>query len=422
MPLLRPFLGLAGVDLSKIDGPLKDMAQLREECDALARMMDRFNELFSARGWIAYDLLNSEAAKAAIAEAEAGNMEAEEILARHYSADQVAIQLRTLLGLESFRPRMRLAELALIDYREERYHACIPVVLALLDGMGNELGNQGFFSQNVDLAAWDSIAACNSGLNNLKTLLFKPRKKTTEEPITLPYRNGILHGMYLGYDNQTVAAKSWAALFATADWARRIEQDKKEAPPPELEPSLREVVALLKQNEEAKARREAWKPRESEDRFDPARIAPHSPEAALIEFLNAWKDKKYGVMAKRTHPFHGGRTRNALAGEVRDYYKEIRLDVFEIETLLDTAPAVAEITVRGSGVQHGKPVPSGQLRSAANALDARRYGRRLVHHELESVAGIVYRRECLKTVTAPALCFRLKREGTNPWKCIHVRA
>ena len=33
----------------------------------------------------------------------------------------------------------------------------IPVVLALLDGMVNDLGYHGFFSGNVDLTAWDSI-------------------------------------------------------------------------------------------------------------------------------------------------------------------------------------------------------------------------------------------------------------------------
>ena len=356
LPLLRPILRLAGVDVSKLEGPLSDLTPLQSKFAALVEMMDRFNELFAARGWIAYDWLDTEVAKAAIAEAEAGNIDqAEEILARHYTADQVAIQLRTLLGLASFRPRMRLAELALIDYREGRYHASVPVVLALLDGMVNELGNQGFFSQNVDLSTWDSIAACNSGISSLKKLLFKMRQKTTEEPITLPYRNGIHHGMDLGYDNQMVAAKSWAALLATADWARRIEQGKKEAPPPEPEPTWREAMELLKQNNETKQRLEAWKPRQPEDISDPANSAPHTPEAALIEFLNAWKNKKYGVMAKRTHPFPGDRTLNALAGEVRGYYKDVCLDEFVIEAIEDKAPAITEIRVRGRGVQYGQP-------------------------------------------------------------------
>jgi hypothetical protein len=42
---------------------------------------------------------------------------------------------------------------ALVDYEQERYHACVPVVLALLDGLVNELyeKRRGFFAEGVDL-------------------------------------------------------------------------------------------------------------------------------------------------------------------------------------------------------------------------------------------------------------------------------
>ncbi len=43
---------------------------------------------------------------------------AENLLVEHYNADQVAIQLKTLWGIKAFRPRLRLAELALADYKE----------------------------------------------------------------------------------------------------------------------------------------------------------------------------------------------------------------------------------------------------------------------------------------------------------------
>ncbi|HEY3444670.1 MAG TPA: hypothetical protein VGK29_28220 [Paludibaculum sp.] len=355
LSVFGPFLRLAGVDLSKIMDPLNDLPKARREFDEFAKVLDRFNDLFAARGWVAYDWLSIEVAKTAIAEAEAGDMDqAEGMLVQHYGADQISLQLRTLMGLASFRPRMRLAELALIDYREGRYHACVPVVLALLDGMVNDLGNLGFFSEHVDLTAWDSIAACDSGINELKTLLFGPRKKTTEETVAVPYRNGILHGRDLGYDNRMVAAKSWAALFATADWARRIEQGKRKAPPPEPELTLSEVIALLGHTNEAKARLEAWKPRRLEDMPELAN-GPDTPEAALTEFLDAWKNKRYDVMAKRTHLFRSDLTLNARAGEVRTFYRDLQLYGFEIGSTADQAPAVTEITVRGRGNQYGQP-------------------------------------------------------------------
>lgn len=289
-PVLKPLLSLAGVDSKAIGDSLRSLDELQKQATELAHLLDRFNELFAPRGWIAYDLLNSDLAKAAVAAAETGDMmHAEDILVQHYNADQVAIQLNALRGTKAFRPRLRLAELALTDYREGRYHASIPVVLALLDGMVNELGNMGFFSQNVDLVAWDSIAAHDRGLAELKRLFFKQRSKTTTDAIDLPYRNGILHGMDLAYDTPMVAAKCWAALFATADWARRIEQGKKDAPPPESEPSWSDVLAKVQQVMAEKARIEAWKPRDVVGLANPVE---GSPEAALIDFLECLESSK----------------------------------------------------------------------------------------------------------------------------------
>ena len=182
LPVLSPFLRLVGVDVNELKKPLAELDRYREQLEAHTRMLDRFNELFARRGWIVYDGMNTDAATAAIAAAEAGNIDdAEDILVRHYTAEQVAVELRMLAGINAFRPRLRLAELALADYREGRHHACVPVVLAQLDGMVNELGNQGFFSENVNLEAWDSIAAYDGGLNELKSLLFRQRSKTTTE-------------------------------------------------------------------------------------------------------------------------------------------------------------------------------------------------------------------------------------------------
>jgi len=351
LPVLKPLFSLVGVDSTGIADGLRSLEYAQKEAADLVKTLDRFNELFASRGWIAYDWLNADLAKAAVAAAEGGDMaHAENLLVEHYNPGQVAIQLRTLWGIKAFRPRMRLAELALTDYQEGRYHACIPVVLALLDGMVNELENLGFFSQNVDLIAWDSIAAHDRGLTELKRLLFKQRSKTTTAVIDLPYRNGILHGMDLAYDNLMVAAKCWAALFATADWARQIEQGKKDAPPPEPEPCWSDVLTKIQQIAADKARFETWKPRQDADLDNPRE---GSPEAALIDFLNAWKARNYGVMARWLGAFDK-RLLNTRAGQVRSYYEQLALQDFMIEAVNDKAAAVSEIEVRGRGTQYGR--------------------------------------------------------------------
>lgn len=351
LPILGPLLSLAGVDTVAMRASLQSVEDLHERARVLAHTLDRFNELMAPRGWIAYDLLNADVAKAVVRVAETGDIKgAEGLLVQHYGADQVAFELGTLQGIQAFRPRLRLAELALADYREGRYHASIPVVLALLDGMVNELGNQGFFSQTVDLVAWDSIAAHDRGLTELKRLLFKQRSRTTTDTIDLPYRNGILHGMDLAYDTPTVAAKCWAALFATADWARRVEQGQKEPPRPEPEPTWKDVIANVRQVAAMNTRLESWRPRPAVSIAIPD---PESPEATVVDFLEAWKARNYGVMAKWLGAFDG-RPLNTRAGQIRRYYEHLVLREFAVENVTDKAAAVSEISVRGKGSQFGQ--------------------------------------------------------------------
>ena len=248
MPFLRPVLRIFGVETDKMDEALANVDDLVRQAEELAQIPDQFNDLFASRGWIIYDLLNLDVAKSAINKAVSGDFDgAETDLVDYYSVETVRWKLRTMNAVEAFRPRMPLAQKALTDYEEERYHACIPVVLALLDGLVNELHEKrrGFFAQNVDLTAWDSIAAHSRGLNVLSEIFQKGRRKTTTEQITIPYRNGILHGMDLGYDNKIVAAKTWAALFATRDWALKAEKGHITAPPEEPQKTWSEILSAF---------------------------------------------------------------------------------------------------------------------------------------------------------------------------------
>jgi hypothetical protein len=87
-----------------------------------------------------YEEMNLQVVKKAIKMADSGDIErADAYLADCYDTDTVQRMLHRIELVEEFRRRLPLAEKALIDYREERYHACVPVVLALIDGMVNEL-------------------------------------------------------------------------------------------------------------------------------------------------------------------------------------------------------------------------------------------------------------------------------------------
>jgi hypothetical protein len=48
--------------------------------------------------------------------------------------------------------------------------------------------------------------------------------KTSNEEVFELYRNGIVHGVLLNFNNAVVASKAWNRLFAVADWATSREK------------------------------------------------------------------------------------------------------------------------------------------------------------------------------------------------------
>jgi hypothetical protein len=358
MPVLRPILRLFRVDTNAIDETLSEVDALAQEIEVLASLPDRFNDLLSARGWIVYDLMNADLLREAVLLAETGDLDAAEArLVEYYDQETVAWKLRAMYGLEAFRPRMPLAEKALADYSQGRYHACVPVVLALMDGLVSDLHEKqrgrarGFFAEEADLEAWDSVAGHSKGLMALSSLLRTPRQKLTTEPQGIPYRHGILHGKDLGYDNQMVAAKAWAALFAVRDWAFKAEAGKLDVQPPEPRPKWRDIVRQMRQNEEVKARLARWKPRSIQIGKDvpsagsPEAFESGSPERALAEFLSYWQSRNYGYMATYVSTLKGLKTKTAPK-RIRDAYDSKRLRSFALTSISDEAPAVSQIAVK----------------------------------------------------------------------------
>lgn len=222
------FFEKIGIKNEKISEAFKKFPDLFQKTEELVNMPDRFNEHFSKSGWVAYESLNFELMKEAVYLADEGKFdEANNLLVEHYNEETLKWGLTFMKGVEEYRPRYDLAEKAKEDYLAGRYHACVPVVLTIIDGIVNDIEQKGFFAQGVDLTAWDSIAAHSSGLQELSKLFNSARKKTNTETITVPYRHGILHGRDLGYANKVVAAKTWATLFTIRDWLWLLNKVKK---------------------------------------------------------------------------------------------------------------------------------------------------------------------------------------------------
>lgn len=360
-PVLKPFLDLSGVDVASIEEALDDadIEELRRRAEELGSIPDRFNDLFAERGWIIHADMNLKVAKEAVEKAEAESVRVgEEVLISHSDPEMVEFNLGRMRTVNAFRPRIDLAEKALEDYREGRYHACVPVVLALMDGIVQEVHVEAYghgrnwSSREAQLEAWNSLAGHTKGLEQLQELHTESRFETRTEEIDVPYRNGIMHGMDLGYDNKTVAAKTWAGLFALREWALKAERDELEAPDEEDQTvweMTQEAYDTMQQTEEIKQGIEEWVPREvavgedvpvSGERED---YPEGTPERALVEFLTYWKDGNYGLMAQSLmKPKSDG---SEEAGEIRREFEGWDLQSFQLIEIDDIGAARTDIRV-----------------------------------------------------------------------------
>lgn len=312
---------------------------------------DQFNETFASSGWIAYESLNLDAMKRAIEIAETVGVEdAEKFLADHYNEETLKWGILRFNSHPDFRKRLRLIELAKDDYLTERYHACIPLLISLTDGLVNDVSRHvGLFAENSDMTAWDSIAAHETGLQSLAKLLGKGRNKTNEEEITIPFRHGILHGRELAFDNKIVAAKCWSTLFAVRDWAGSIADGKKH-PKPKEQVSWSELLKQLTENARTKQLLEQWQPRTLKQlghlpsSSSPIHLPEDSPERAVADFIENWSKKRYNKMAEALLDF-GGTPLKKKAGQVKQDFGHIDLLAYEIKAVEDEAAGASHVQV-----------------------------------------------------------------------------
>lgn len=331
-------------------GTADKLAALKDQAKDML-VPDLFNDLFSSVGWIAYESMNLQTMKDAITICEREGLEAAEVfLAESYDSETLKWGIQWFNGHPEFRKRIRLAQLARDDYLQERYHACVPLILSLLDGLVTDVSKHvGFFAENADLTAWDCIAAHESGLQALASLMTKGRNKTNEQAVSVPYRHGILHGRELAFDNRVVAAKSWAALFAARDWAVSISEGKKEPKPPE-KPTWGELFASLHKTQEFKRQIDEWSPRADSELEHlphcgaPSELPEGSPERAVAEFMDNWSNGRFGPLADSLLYFTDA-PKGKKAGLAKQDFGERRPNSFRVVGVKDQAASAAQVSV-----------------------------------------------------------------------------
>ncbi|MGW0647161.1 hypothetical protein ACWD0C_34035, partial [Streptomyces badius] len=163
------------------------------------------------------------------------------------------------------------------------------------------------------------------------------------------YRNGIVHGSILNYDNVIVATKAWNRLLAVADWAlaREKEQQHEAAAPfswAALAGQVTDFVSFVVEQGKINRINEQWPSREylpgNED-FD-----SHPAREGSERLLTLWMRRNYGsisdLITQDAHAKHG----KAVRSEIRRAYQDYPLTAFDILSVAHDMPAACTVVAR----------------------------------------------------------------------------
>lgn len=167
--------------------------------------VDDFYKLLGDRHWIFHDLLNMEKVRAIIRH-NAGAEDAErQFIALYNDREFLRFALMRCNTFEALRKRRRLLETARDDYFAGRYYSCIYLLLSIADGFVNEFEREhrGLHTRSSgELSAWDSPISHHQGIGRVHRVFTKQISVTMTEPVQELYRNGIMHGTVLNFDNK----------------------------------------------------------------------------------------------------------------------------------------------------------------------------------------------------------------------------
>lgn len=363
LPLVRVLACAAGL-VGKVGIKPEEMAKIKSAADevmsrvGILELPDRFNAAFAAQGWVATGAFAAGVMQRAVELHESGQLEeAEKAILGWFTEGNIRLfAITRARRFHAAHLRDEQLEEALRLYLEERYMAAVPLILVASDGFASDVSGVSPFEKNADLTCFDSVTGHQTSLPALMKLFIQGVRKSTDAELSIPKRHGILHGRSLGYANKVVCAKAWLLMVALVDWAidkssedARIEERRKKE-----NTSLRDELEQLQRTQNDKKVIEAFQPSESIGPIAGA-YDVDTPEHAVREFLEGWKKKNFGRMAKHAVNL----TRKPLsqmAGEIRDAAELVVLEDYEVVRVRHSSVARCDMRVRVRAQTRKKPV------------------------------------------------------------------
>lgn len=344
---LVPFMG---------NNKRKELANLKSNLSKLIEQIEKFDSIMSPRGWCFYDSFSTTVIDKVIQTyTEFGIEKAEEIIIDYYSAKEELNIRRIIQSNHEFQIREKLILNAFDDHYNGRYYASIPLFLIIIDGAVNDFTkSKGFFAEGTDVTAWDCVVGCSNGLTAIKSMYVKSRTTLNTSPIDMPYRNGILHGRDIHYDNVKVSCKCVNLLFAVSDWmkmkrteeVRKLKFEKECNPPP-----ISESLKKLKDNREVRKEISNWKRRKiviGKDIPECGEISEYIDYGyiqSVVEMFDYWKNENYGKLSIKLKNVINGDNPNHCAGECKKLFLNKKFISYKILEVEEKAAALSRILV-----------------------------------------------------------------------------
>ncbi|MFJ6675214.1 hypothetical protein ACIQMJ_29260 [Actinosynnema sp. NPDC091369] len=308
-----------------------DVERMAAELDRFVDVVDGFYSTLGPRNWIFHESLSFDA----VGEWLKGNASPEAVEEKLIQVYGDEDKLWVMVQLASRHPAMRkrdgLLRHAISDHLAGRYYAVVQVLLSVMDGFVNEYETirRGLHAREAeDLDVSDAFISHHLGLAHAHATFRKVRGVSTEEPVFELYRNGIVHGTVINYDNAIVASKAWNRLFAVADWAAAREKEKQ---PPKDQPGFREVFGGLIEHAKQKAEASKWMPIllvAGEEGF-----AEHGVYGVCDRFLSAWQRGNYKEISAAIDVDKQAKLGKRLISEMKRRYVDYPLEVYEIVSI-----------------------------------------------------------------------------------------
>lgn len=236
--------------------------------------------------------------------------EAEDTFVSYYRTDFEVRYIR-LVRLPNYELRKDIIEKAHAHFLQGDYISCVPLVLMMADGAANDVLPKGIFAEGTDMEIWNCVGTEYGIVDYLKSFT-QSRKMTRGDEITIPYRNGILHGRDTGYGTEKVALKAWALLFNICDLIinkknsvqekkKYDEQQKKKQEDRKrfLKGPAGELLRLERNLQPSSTHAPIKKPEEWLDEMsckDIDAYKEHSAGWTFHTFMDHWKHERYAIM------------------------------------------------------------------------------------------------------------------------------